>query len=208
MLTHLEKRTVPQAILDIVKTTPNPNDVLTLDLGFKDIHDYTFLPNYKNLVCSDDQTNIDISGNGLVEVPEEVFKMKALRTLNLSFNLISVWDDVPIQVEVLNLSSNKISDINSYVTQMTKLTSLDLSSNIIPSIIPINRVQSLRYLFLSKNKVSPDEQILFIRELAKLKNIIELDLECNLIEDTDEIVPFRDNKTLLVLNLANNPVVE
>ena len=54
MLTHLEKRTVPQAILDIVKTTPNPNDLQTLDLGFKDIHDYTFLPNYKNLVRSSD----------------------------------------------------------------------------------------------------------------------------------------------------------
>lgn len=87
-------------------------------------------------------------------MPEEVFKMKALKSLNLSFNLIAVWDDVPIQVEDLNLSSNKISDINSYVTQMTRLTCLDLSSNVIPSVVPINRVHSLQYLFLSKNKVT------------------------------------------------------
>ena len=50
MLTHLEKRTVPTVVLDAVKSTTNPNDLLILDLAFKNLRDYTFLPNYKNLV--------------------------------------------------------------------------------------------------------------------------------------------------------------
>jgi hypothetical protein len=52
MLTHLEQKTVPTDVLERVKNTPNPNDLKKLDLSFKDLKDYTFLPNYKNLVES------------------------------------------------------------------------------------------------------------------------------------------------------------
>ena len=50
MTTPLEKRTVPQAVIDAVKITNNPDELKQLVLSFKDIHDYSFLPNYKNLV--------------------------------------------------------------------------------------------------------------------------------------------------------------
>lgn len=97
--------------------------------------------------------DIDISGNGLEHIPEELFKLRHLTKVNAGFNLITEWDDVPIQLETLILNNNKILDMTGYVTQMTCLQYLDLSSNIIPTVIPLNKVPTLRYLFLRNNKV-------------------------------------------------------
>ena len=79
--------------------------------------------------------------------------MRNLKRLNMSFNLLAEWDDVPMRLEELLLSSNKILDITGYVTQMVGLKILDLSNNVIPTVLPLNRVQSLQYLFVRKNKV-------------------------------------------------------
>ena len=82
--------------------------------------------------------------------------MRHLKTLNMSFNLLSEWDDVPMNLEKLILSNNKILDITAYVTQMSKIYWLDLSCNVIPTVVPLNRVQSIKYLFMKKNRVSVD----------------------------------------------------
>ena len=86
-------------------------------------------------------------------MPEELFKLKQLVKVNAGFNLVTEWDDVPVQLESLILCNNKILDMTGYVTQMKRLRYLDLSNNIIPTAIPLNKVPTLRYLFLRNNKV-------------------------------------------------------
>ena len=191
------------ASVEVVKAAVGPNQVNQLNLAFKNIKDYTFLPNYKNLVNNVLlETEIDHTGNGLENIPEEVFKLKNLKKLNAAYNLISIWDDVPVNLEVLLLNNNRIIDITAYVTQMTKLYWLDLSNNIIPTVIPLNKVKGLKYLFMRNNKIN------WIRELAHLKWLLELDVAGNLIEDIDEVKAFESCTSIQVLNVSGNPVVE
>lgn len=86
------------------------------------------------------KVEIDFSGNGLETIPEEIFKLKYIKKMKASFNLISEWDDVPVQLESLILNDNRIYDITGYATQMTSLSYLDLSNNVLPTINPLNRV--------------------------------------------------------------------
>ncbi len=51
-------------------------------------------------------------------------------------------------------------------------------------------------------------QIIYIKELANLRSLIELDLEDNLIEDLEEVKEFGKCKKLKVLNVSENYVVE
>lgn len=96
---------------------------------------------------------IDISGNGLETIPEELFKLRNIKVIDAGFNLLKDWDDVPMQIEKFTANDNKFLDLTGYVTQMTKLKWLDLSNNVIPIVSPLHRVQSLEYLFMRKNKV-------------------------------------------------------
>ena len=45
-----------------------------------------------------------------------------------------------------------------------------------------------------------------IKDLAKLKNLLELDAEENLIEDIGEVASFKDCRSLEVLNVKENSV--
>lgn len=49
---------------------------------------------------------------------------------------------------------------------------------------------------------------MYVKELANLRNLIELDLEDNLIEDVNEIREFNKSKKLKVLNVSENAVVQ
>ena len=62
------------------------------------------------------QADINISGNGLEHIPEELFKLRHIKTLSMSFNLLSEWDDVPMTLEKLILSSNRILNITVCVS--------------------------------------------------------------------------------------------
>lgn len=100
------------------------------------------------------KVEIDLSGSGLEEIPESVFKLRELRKLSMGFNLLSNWDDVPIRLSHLALNNNRIHTITGYVTQMKFLVYLDLSNNIIATISPLHLCKSLKYLLLENNKVS------------------------------------------------------
>jgi Leucine-rich repeat (LRR) protein len=58
-----------------------------------------------------------------------------------------------MHLETVLLNNNNILDITGYVTQMDKLRFLDLSHNTVPTVVPLHRIASLRYLYLRSNKV-------------------------------------------------------
>lgn len=76
--------------------------------------------------------NIDISHNGLSEVPAVLGKIKQLRTLNLSHNQLTYLPEAlskAHQLYYLRAANNKISDLPANFYQMVKLSSIDLSYN-------------------------------------------------------------------------------
>lgn len=48
MASHSQQ--LPSVVLEVTKQYSSPNQITALDLSFKDLKEYTFLPNYKNLV--------------------------------------------------------------------------------------------------------------------------------------------------------------
>lgn len=50
MATLKSTRNIPGAKVEVLKNISTPNAIHQLNLAFKNIKDYTFLPNYKNAV--------------------------------------------------------------------------------------------------------------------------------------------------------------
>lgn len=79
-------------------------------------------------------TELDLSNNNLTEVPLKVLELNNLKSLDLSFNLIVLFDDTPCfchTVERLNLSNNRLEGPPFWVwaEKPKKLAYLNLSNN-------------------------------------------------------------------------------
>ena len=102
-------------------------------------------------------------------------------------------------VEILQLSGNKISDLDPHFCQhMTQLLQLDLSKNHIKHIDPsIEKLLTLKSLNLSYNNLKTIPSQLFT-----MPKLIDLTLSNNLIENLPQ--NFISNKTLTSLDLSKN----
>src|ERR687885_201432 len=96
----------------------------------------------------------------------------------------------------LELGTNKISDIKP-LESLTNLTDLGLYENKISDIKPLASLTNLTDLSLSFNKISD------IKPLASLTNVIELSLSFNKISD---IKPLASLTNLTQLDLDNNTI--
>jgi internalin A len=100
------------------------------------------------------------------------------------------------KLTTLDLSSNKISDIE-FLTSLTNLTSLNLNSNEIFNGESISRLSNLHSLYLHGN------QILDCRFLSKLINLSSLNLSKNRINDGNLL---RDLVNLTLIDLHRNNI--
>ncbi len=118
--------------------------------------------------------------------------------LNLSNNKISDIESIKElkSLQELNLSNNEISDIES-IKELKSLQTLSLWSNQISDIESIKELKSLQKLDLSNNKISDIESI------KELKSLQELDLSRNQISDIESI---KELKSLQKLDLSNNKI--
>jgi len=135
-------------------------------------------------------TELDLSGQGLTELPPEIGKLTQLETL-----ILGKWDGeknqycgnrisvLPIEISkmrclrVIQSPANKINFIPDYLAQNYNLQRLILSANQI-SVIPdsIAHLYNLKQIILSANQIStiPDS-------LAQLSNLRQLYLNSNQI---------------------------
>lgn len=181
---------------------------LGLGVPMKSLEDYRYLPIHKDLVGLAEQTEVDLAGSGLEELPEGLALVKPLRRLCLAHNRIVSWDGVPLQLEQLDLSHNRILAVSPAVARMPQLQSVNLSHNFIASLGALAAAKSLRCVFMRGNKVRATEQVNSIRALAGLRWLAEADFEQNLIEDLDEVRGFEASAALQALNISKNPVAE
>jgi Leucine-rich repeat (LRR) protein len=141
-------------------------------------------------------SKLDLSGQGLTEIPEEIFKYRNLKTLNLRNNEIKlVSKDIGFlkHLKNLNLSNNKITTLGAkffdlvnleylflnnnklksfpvQVVNLTKLKALDLSGNLFSKLpIELTGFQPLSSLNLSNNQFTE-----FPFEILSLENLTHL----------------------------------
>ncbi|KAM3113261.1 COR domain-containing protein [Phormidesmis sp. 146-33] len=141
----------------------------------------------------------DREESNLTRIPAEVFELKQLEILNLSFNKITVIPDAITQLQnltVLDLSNNRIAVISDAIGQLKNLTKLDLFDNQI-TVIPdsIAHLKSLTELYLYNNRIT-----VIPNAITHLQNLSELDLSINQITVIPDSIAQAQNLTKLYLS--------
>jgi Leucine-rich repeat (LRR) protein len=130
-----------------------------LDLSFNQISDIN------NEILFHSMFNLkdfNVSNNLLQRIPDGIWHLNQLRTLDLSCNHLSALFSSPSiarqlnisLLTVLNLSKNRLTEFSGDLLHHCKLLeSLDLSQNVLNSFPPIRVNKSLKYLNLSQNRL-------------------------------------------------------
>lgn len=148
-------------------------------------------------------THLDVSRNKLKSF-NGMRGLKQLREFNISHNLINMISehDLPINtnLEILILNNNIIEFIaaNSF-KQNDILMEVVLSNNKLRHFYGIQRLSSLKYLFIDHNLITRIEQ----QDFSNMINLEKLILNDNLID----IIPansFKQNNKLMDVVLSNN----
>ncbi len=159
------------------------------------------------------QTELDLAGLGLEELPPEIGKCTQLETLVLGKwdyekrkwigNKLTQFPDVVLQLtnlKILNLSNNQITLVPEAIAQLSNLTKFDLSNNQITSIPDaITQLSNLTELFLFDNQITsiPDA-------IAQLSNLTWLVLLDNQITSIPDAIAQLSNLT--ELDLSGNQI--
>jgi len=149
------------------------------------------------------QFDLDISHLGLLEWPPELLILPGVRNLKAhKNNLISIPDLSKTfrQLEILNLSRNRIKQLNQIqFSHFIVLKTVDISRNELEEIpIELTKVVLLSSLYVQQNKIKN-----FPDGMSDMLNLRYLDVSDNCIEyvgDKLEGVP-----RLEILNLSGNP---
>ncbi|CAG9865283.1 unnamed protein product [Phyllotreta striolata] len=105
---------------------------------------------------------LDLSHNGIKNVPKELNRLPNLGTLNLSHNLLGLGDNssnwlcenFTNTLHTLNLSNNELKSLPRAISKLRHLHTLDLSRNSLTSLPSgIASLKELKKLSLSNNKL-------------------------------------------------------
>ena len=126
--------------------------------------------------------NLDLSRMSLTEIPQEVYTLKNLETLNLEYNFLESIPDEVAQLSFLkdlNLSNNNLTAFPEIILSLSNLNIIKLNTNEIP-LIPVSIVDlsNLKELHLSYNRLTAIPP-----EIAGLKNLEMLELSNNQLEN-------------------------
>ncbi|XP_053191971.1 leucine-rich repeat-containing protein 57 [Scomber japonicus] len=143
-----------------------------------------------------------LTGKGLLEIPEELLRLSSLRTVDLSENKIEV---LPVsiqnflQLKTLILNQNRLSSVPPEIGSLKKLETLSLNQNRIQQLPPsLNQLRALRTLRLSGNRISE-----FPSGLGALRHLDLLDLSRNQIQT---VPPDVSELQAIEINLNQNQI--
>ncbi|KAM9385341.1 leucine-rich repeat-containing protein 40 [Pholidichthys leucotaenia] len=144
---------------------------------------------------------LNLSGRGLKEVPQSVYRLNIdtpeEAQQNVSFGASDRWWEQTDLTKLL-LSSNQLTQLSDDIRLLPALTTLDLHDNQL-SVLPsaLGDLQELQQLRLSHNQLSS-----LPVEVCTLKNLWSLTLQQNLLENLPEELGHLEN--LSELDLSNN----
>lgn len=160
-------------------------DLYLANTGMTNINNIDTLIEYWTSKRKFTLTTLDISGNGFTNSDlQRIAEITSLLQLNVSNNKldnIDTFEPLKSKVSVLNVSQNQIQDI-SVLSKFTNLTSLNLSNNKIEDISPVSSIGTITNLRFTGNKVKD------ISSLSSLVgNLTILNMDGNKIEDVSAV---------------------
>uniref|UniRef100_A0A8P4G073 Leucine-rich repeat protein SHOC-2 n=1 Tax=Dicentrarchus labrax TaxID=13489 RepID=A0A8P4G073_DICLA len=144
---------------------------------------------------------LNLSGRGLTEVPQKVYRLNTdtpeEAQQNVSFGESDRWWEQTDLTKLL-LSSNQLTQLSDDIRLLPGLTTLDLHDNQLTSLpSALGELQELQQLRLSHNQLRS-----LPVEVCTLKNLCSLTLQQNLLESLPEELGQLENLT--ELDLSNN----
>jgi len=144
---------------------------------------------------------LSLFGSELKIIPSQVFFLKNLQRLNLSYNRLSELPAEILQLQnltELNLNNNQLSELPAEILQLQNLTTLYLGYNQLSELpAEILQLRNLTELDLSGNQLSK-----LPAEILQLQNLTELNLGYNQLSELPAEIGQLQNLT--ELNLVNN----
>ncbi|XP_028258823.1 leucine-rich repeat-containing protein 40 [Parambassis ranga] len=143
---------------------------------------------------------LNLSGRGLVEVPQNVYRLNIdtpEEAKNVEFGASDCWWEQTDLTKLL-LSSNQITQLSDDIRLLPSLTTLDLHDNLLSSLpSALAELKELQQLHLSHNQLSSLPE-----EVCTLGNLCSLTLQQNLLESLPE--ELGQLRNLTELDLSNN----
>jgi Leucine-rich repeat (LRR) protein len=177
-------------------------NVTKLDLHLNDISQVEF----KSFIDLNSLKNLNLDSNQISTLKNVQFNSN-LEVISLRFNLLSNLNEInSSSLKYLNVSNNRLQEINSKKTFLPNLEYLDLSQNRLISIKNESflNMNKLKHLNLSYNKLDLESEFNNISYFHGLSHLITLDLSFNEIKYLDSNRTFQYLNSLKYLNLSNN----
>jgi len=176
-----------------VETTTNYKGKVIINL--LDIRTKPFLDlNTASMMNPDSITSLDLSENGLTELPQELAKFKNLRYLNLSNNRLVSIDNLPVfkNLRFLDISNNVIGILPASICELKELEEVNAENNQIKSIPSgFPNLVNLKILNLGNNKLTE------FNTITNCKNLIKLNLgQNNISQIPDDIIQMNNLKEI------------
>lgn len=121
---------------------------------------------------------LDLSKQGLSQIPKYVFNMQNLEELNVSNNQLTGAIQAEIRhlqnLKILNASNNKMTGVPAEIGQLSNLQILDLSNNQLTGLpYELGNLKNLKTLNISGNTYSEVDLGIITESLPKDVNIIK-----------------------------------
>ncbi|OGY91659.1 MAG: hypothetical protein A3B31_03025 [Candidatus Komeilibacteria bacterium RIFCSPLOWO2_01_FULL_53_11] len=123
-------------------------------------------------------SSLNLSGQGLTQLPAYVLERRDLRQLDISNNALGGALPAEIrqlsELRVLDASDNQMTGVPAEIGQLSKLEVLDLSNNQLTGLpYELGNLQNLKTLHLAGNDVSQQDLAIIRQKLPKTMQIYE-----------------------------------
>jgi Leucine-rich repeat (LRR) protein len=117
--------------------------------------------------------NYDQNSESLIELPDSLWELTALQSLNISYNQLTALPEAIgqlTQLQSLDISYNQLTALPAAIGQLTQLRSLDISDNQLTALPEaIGQLTQLRSLYISYNQLTALPEV--IGELSLLQSL-------------------------------------
>lgn len=155
----------------------------------------------------DEHDELNLASLSLDTLPSDVFAIKILRTLNLSYNRIEYLPgnlDILSRLQLLNLANNKLESLPPCIGNLKLLTKLQAQNNRL-KILPeeLGNLSRLEELYVGGNRLPA-----LFDSIGSLRKLQRVDAQNNKIEHLPESFTKDNLKRLTVVGFQGNPVLE